>query len=76
MSKQRTNKEIQGYKAKPTFPLCSNCQHFKSEFESVGNYAYQKEVNIRCGLGGFKVGKSANCAKHEFKKREQKPEIK
>lgn len=66
MSKQQDRKKFQQYNPKPVNKSCSNCEHFKSEFETVG-YGYQKEINIHCGLGGFAVKKTGVCFFHNFK---------
>jgi len=61
MSKQQDAKTAQGYtpKAEPT--TCGNCIHFRSELDAPEKYGYQKEINIRCGLGGFAVKKLGTC---------------
>lgn len=51
-------------------PMCGNCKHFTSERETILDWAnreYSKEVKLRCGLGGFKVGKSNWCQKYQHK---------
>lgn len=59
----------QEYEAKPVFPKCANCKHYKSEEKiEEGYYAnWTKEVNMRCGLGGFAVKKYGTCKMHEKK---------
>lgn len=70
MSKQSTNKEIQGYQASPIVPTCSNCTFFKSKivrtYYASLNY-YDREKNLRCGIGGFAVKKHGTCLKHVLK---------
>ena len=68
MSKQVKNKEAQGFQKK--CPNCANCIFFSSnKFTENTHYGkLEKEIHLRCSLGGFKVGKSNWCTKHEFKK--------
>ena len=66
MSKQSENKQKQGFQKK--YPCCSNCAHFRSEIvkepSSIReNGFWEREKNLRCGIGGFKIGKS-NWCKH------------
>ncbi len=56
-------KEQQGYEPKPTFPMCSNCQHFRSD-KVMNQWKYEEEKNIRCRLGGFAIKKQGTCNKH------------
>lgn len=66
MSKQSENKENQGFQKK--CPSCANCAYFISELRPLEwNPLYSKEVNLRCKLGGFAVGKSNWCKYHKFK---------
>lgn len=67
MSKVSETKIRYRYNAKPTWPVCSNCCHFSSKFEEMkgwSNNTWIKESELRCTLGGFKVGRSATCAEH------------
>lgn len=81
MSKQAKNKEMQGYEAKPIFPMCSNCKWFRSDKE-INKWDYEEEKNIRCelpDLGGFAIKKMGTCKMHERMfntKNEQKNRIK
>lgn len=71
MSKQSENKENQGFQKK--CPCCGNCVNFMSEtVKEPGYYPGQifvREKNLRCGIGGFAVGKSNWCKLHEFNKK-------
>jgi len=65
MSKQSENKEKQGFQKKS--PCCGNCINFNSEMIPLPwNKEYSKETNMRCLIGGFKVGKSNWCKEHRF----------
>jgi hypothetical protein len=66
MSKQSEAKEKQGFQKE--CPKCSNCKFFKSEkfIEETRWGNYEREQNIRCSLGEFKVGKSNWCNQHSF----------
>lgn len=64
MSKQSDAKASQGYVAKPIPKTCANCKHLKMEVEEYKDWMlriYTKEKNIRCGIGGFAVKKTATC---------------
>lgn len=64
MSKQSEAKERQGYQAKPVPATCVNCAYYASEFKQVKTrwgMPYTKETNLRCGLGGFAIKKTATC---------------
>lgn len=65
-SKQAKAKAEQNYQEKPVWPICSNCLHYRSEFESIEKIwgAWTKEINIQCAMGRFKVKKQATCDKH------------
>jgi hypothetical protein len=67
MSKQAKAKESQGFSKKS--PTCSNCIHFcldKEEKQSAWSMqTFTHETNLRCGLGGFKVGKTNWCNMHQ-----------
>ena len=67
MSKQSEAKEKQGF-VKDS-PKCSNCKHFTSDKEEVKKQwsrdSWVFEKNLRCSIGGFKVGKSNYCNQHE-----------
>jgi len=64
MSKQSDAKAEQNYTRE--LKTCSNCKHFTYETEKSGwNNSYTIEKNLRCGIGGFKVHKTATCDKHE-----------
>lgn len=59
-SKQQIAKEIQNY-TKDRIG-CANCKHFEFDTETFRN-GYVLEKNLRCGIGGFKVHKTARCDK-------------
>lgn len=71
-SKQQIAKEQQGYNPKPLPSVCMNCAEYRSDKGvSRGTFGdFKWERNIRCGLGGFAVKKTATC--NEFKLTEQK----
>lgn len=55
----------------PSFkPCCGNCLHFTSEIVKEPSFVpgsyWEREKNLRCGIGGFKVGKSNWCQEHKF----------
>jgi hypothetical protein len=58
----------QGYVEKPVHAKCSNCKYFQSEEKVEEGYymAWTKEVNLRCGLGGFAIKKQGVCNQHEM----------
>lgn len=60
-SKQAAAKEAQGFRKES--PRCGNCAHFRLEkYREVTRYgSFNRERNLRCSLGGFKVGKSNYC---------------
>lgn len=68
MSKQSEAKEKQGFLKKS--PMCSNCKNFTFDSEQIKNQwssqMWTKESNLRCSIGGFKVGKSNWCTNHKF----------
>jgi hypothetical protein len=64
MSKQSVAKENQGYTKTPK--KCSDCKHFRFKAEATGRYnTYTIKRELRCGIGGFKVNKTATCNIHE-----------
>ena len=68
MCKLSVNREKLGFQKK--CPCCSNCLHFTSEIVKEpaiipGSY-WEREKNLRCGIGGFKIGKSNWCQEHKF----------
>jgi len=67
ISKQETAKINQSYRKEPM--QCSNCKHFEFETENVVNdfRTFQIKKKFRCGIGGFKVLKTAVCARWEWK---------
>lgn len=69
MSKKSEAKEKQGFLKKS--PTCSNCVHFSMDKEECktkwSSQLFIKESNLRCSLGGFKVGKSNWCKEHNCK---------
>lgn len=62
MSKQSEAKAKQGYTK--DVPKCSNCVNFSFDTEKVGWGNYVLEKNLRCGIGMFKVNKTAACNMH------------
>ena len=62
MSKQSEAKEAQGYQENAN---CSNCANYLSDTKIRGYYYV--EHNIRCGIGGFEIKKTATCEKWEPK---------
>lgn len=64
-SKIEQAKQQQGWQKTPK--TCVNCKHFSSEKQDIkGVYGnYTEEKNLRCTIGGFKVGKSNVCDLHE-----------
>lgn len=49
-------------------PTCSTCKHFTTEKEKRMGWngvEFTVEKKLRCGLGGFKIGKSQWCKRHE-----------
>lgn len=63
MSKQSDAKVAQSWQKKFVWPTCGNCQNFK--FDLVDNgFGYKQEKELRCSVGGFKVGRMDTCKKH------------
>lgn len=51
-------------------PMRGNCKHFSTEKETITGWTgqeYTLDKKLRCAIGGFKVGKSNWCRKHEQK---------
>ncbi len=68
MSKRNEAKERQGWLKQG--PNCSNCKAL--EFETVTRHdpwggKWTKSINIRCGKGSFKTGKSSWCKEYEVR---------
>lgn len=69
MSRQSEAKSAQGYIAKPVQKACANCVNFKFEHvlmhppTSWRPEGWHADKNMRCGIGGFAVGKTATCSK-------------
>jgi len=61
MSKQSEAKDRQDYTRE--LKTCGNCAHFKCDSEKWNGYITER--NLRCGIGGFKVHKTATC--NEYK---------
>ena len=63
MSKQADAKKQQGWRKTPR--TCANCKSFTSKVEQVksewSNHFWVKESELRCTVGGFKVGKRNTC---------------
>ena len=72
-SKQSQAKTEQGYIKKPTWPVCGNCANYTSESvtepSAFGFGEWAREINVRCTIGGFKVGKLGTCKRHTEKER-------
>jgi hypothetical protein len=63
MSKQFDAKLSQSWQKKFQWPVCGNCSNFK--FDLVDNgYGYKAEKELRCSIGGFKVGRMDTCKRH------------
>tara|TARA_R110000868_G_C10453727_1_gene726678 strand:+ start:226 stop:465 length:240 start_codon:yes stop_codon:yes gene_type:complete len=62
MSKQSEAKVNQGY-VKYAQKVCAGCAHFSKQTETVrGTFrTYTVDKMMRCGKGGFKVGKMSTC---------------
>lgn len=63
-SKQEQAKEAQGFQSRSN--TCGTCAYFSSVItQEQDPFArgtwWTKETNMRCNLGGFKVGKSNVC---------------
>lgn len=71
MSKQSEAKEAQGYIDKPVPRTCANCKQYKSKIRRIhgvwSSLMEERESELRCGLGGFKVKKTAACNRFEQK---------
>ena len=74
MSKQSEAKMRQGYTTE--VKNCSNCANYSSDRKlpawMVGNstyednaHRYEVESNVRCGLGGFAIKKTASCEQYK-----------
>lgn len=76
MSKQADAKVAQGFRRKPGWPVCANCSNFKFDhvLEFNGLYNLYVDKNLRCGIGGFKVGKTDTCLKHTPMESKEVPE--
>jgi hypothetical protein len=67
MSKQSEAKAAQHYNREPV--NCGNCRHF--EFDEIthkgafGGGTYVEQKSLRCGIGRFKVHKTASCVRFE-----------
>lgn len=72
MSKTQEAKDAQGWRKTPA--SCGNCTHFESE-SVIKEYerwngvkiGWVEEKKMRCGIGGFKVGKMNVCDRFERK---------
>lgn len=63
-SKQEKAKQAQDYRKDPM--QCSNCENFEFEIEK-NQFGYIEQKKLRCGIGGFKVLRSAVCGLWEQK---------
>lgn len=77
MSKQSEAKAAQGYVEKPVPRTCTNCANLRFDMQlpawmqkdpGVWGDQYKHEANHRCGIGGFKVKKTATCSRWEERK--------
>lgn len=69
-SKQQQAKERQGYEIAPVLPVCSTCQHYTSRMVSETTswgQTFEQEKDLRCGIGGFAIKKTASCVSWEPK---------
>lgn len=71
-SKVALAKAEQNFQMKPAHPRCADCQHFTMDREQIpwspySSNTWTRESNLRCSLGGFKVGKTSVCRKFERK---------
>jgi len=68
ISKQEKAKINQIYRKSPM--QCSNCKFFEFETENVVNDfgTFQIKKKFRCGIGKFKVLKTAVCGRWELNK--------
>lgn len=75
MSRQSEAKVAQGYQENPLVPTCSNCANYKSDVKLMPSMfsgeMYAEEKNIRCGIGQFKIKKTAICNKWTENENEQ-----
>ena len=76
MSKQSEAKAAQQYLENHILPTCANCKHLMQDFfhfkgsiriegknTIIGKYeAPSYSENVRCGVGGFAVKKTATCS--------------
>ncbi|WP_354686697.1 hypothetical protein [Cupriavidus necator] len=56
--------EAQRYQEQPRHPRCADCKHLTSKrFERRSFFGdnYVDHRNLRCGLGGFRVTRTAVC---------------
>jgi hypothetical protein len=69
MSKQSEAKEAQNYRKQPM--CCQCCAHFSMDRVKVKKTWLTNPVledkNLRCGVGGFAVQKTASCDRFELK---------
>ena len=70
MSKQTDAKARQGYNLKPIMPVCSTCRYYTSRMVREGTSpgsVWERETQLRCGIGGFAIKKMASCDEWEPK---------
>lgn len=69
MSKQSEAKAAQCYRRE--LDKCDSCKHFMldiiKEPSKWSSQVFVTEKNLRCGIGGFKVHKTAVCDRFERK---------
>lgn len=66
MSKVSEAKKKQNYQTKQETARCAICSFFRSEFIE-NKWGYKEEKNVRCGIGGFAIKKTAICDMFEHK---------
>lgn len=66
MSKQSEAKLEQRWQKKFEWPVCGNCANFTFDHivEKTRYGEYAKDTNLRCSIGGFKVGRMDTCKRH------------
>ena len=62
----------QGYIEKPLSVCCGACKHYQSKMTvRLATFSsWTDETERRCGMGGFKVKKTARCDRFEARRAE------
>jgi hypothetical protein len=73
MSKQSEARAAQNWRKEPD--TCARCAHFRFDVETYPDYwdknkTWTRDKNLRCGIGGFKTGKSNLCDRFEHRQLE------